>query len=76
MGIIRLVTVVAILWLAWFFFKRFQQNMLERKQSKKKETPVSNVKECAVCGVHVPETEALSHNGRYYCSIAHKSSDT
>lgn len=80
MGIIRLITVVAVIWLVWFFLKRFQQNMIERKQAaedeKKKGAPVTSVKKCAVCGVHVPETEAIAHNGRYYCSTAHKKSDS
>lgn len=84
MGIIRLITVAAIIWLVWFFYKRFQQNLLERKQAaeneKQKKAPVSSVKKCAVCGVHVPEVEALAHNGRYYCSkecsTADKNSDS
>jgi len=80
MGIVRLITVAAIIWLVWFFFKRFQQNMLERKktsehQNKKKTDTVSNVRKCAVCGIHVPESEAIAHNGRYYCSTAHKDSE-
>lgn len=80
MGIGRLITVIAVIWLVWFFLKRYQQHLINRKQaddknsSHKKSDPISSVKECAVCGVHVPESEALEHDGRYYCSVAHKNS--
>ncbi|MDH3327551.1 MAG: PP0621 family protein [Gammaproteobacteria bacterium] len=77
MGIIRLITVVAVIWLVWFFFKRFQQNLINRKQAAvKSNNTVSSVKKCAECGVHVPESEALEHNGLYYCSASHKKSSS
>lgn len=75
MGIGRLITIAAVIWLVWFIFTRFQRQLIEKKQSAKnarKETVVSPVKKCDVCGVYVPEHEALLHNGRYYCSEAHK----
>lgn len=76
MGITRLIVIVAVIWLIWFILTRFQQRQLEKKKAKKTETPLSNVKKCQVCGIYVPEREALAHNGRYYCSEAHKSADT
>lgn len=76
MGIIRLITVVAVIWLIWFVFKRFQQNLIDKKSISAKEVSVSSVKKCAVCGVYVPENEALVNNGRYYCGAAHKNKDT
>ncbi len=76
MGIIRLITVIAVIWLVWFFYKRFQQGLMSAKHARaeanKKNKSFLNVKKCAVCGVHVPESEVLEHNGRYYCSIEHK----
>jgi uncharacterized protein len=27
---------------------------------------------CALCGLHVPESEALSAAGKYYCSAEHR----
>ena len=32
--------------------------------------------QCAHCGMFVPETEALSRNGRHYCSAAHRDADS
>ena len=31
---------------------------------------------CARCGLHIPKTEALTTNGRYYCCTAHRDEDT
>ena len=31
--------------------------------------------QCAVCGMYVPETEALGSAGRHYCSQAHLEED-
>jgi len=39
--------------------------------SKKETTPVENMVACHTCGLHVPEKEAVSRNGRFYCSEAH-----
>jgi len=75
MGLMRLITIAAVIWLAWFFYTRFQQKRLEKIQATKKQTPVSSVKKCAVCGIYVPVHEALMHDGRYYCSEAHKNSN-
>ena len=73
MGITRLIIIIGIIWLVWFFYKRFQQKIAERdRTASEKENQVSSVKKCAVCGVHVPEAEALEDNGLYFCCAAHK----
>jgi len=76
MGIVRLITIAAVIWVVWFLLKRFQEKLAHRREhqqvSRKKSNPVSNIKKCTVCGVHVPESEALEHNGQYFCSLAHK----
>lgn len=35
-------------------------------------TSMERVLECAHCGVHVPESEGVSVEGRFYCSEAHR----
>jgi uncharacterized protein len=32
--------------------------------------------QCAQCGVYIPENEALSSGGRFYCSEAHLKDNT
>ena len=34
--------------------------------------PVADMVACAHCGLHVPSGEAISHQGAYYCSDAHR----
>ena len=34
-----------------------------------------NMVQCAHCGIFVPEQEALSRNGRWYCSKQHRDAD-
>jgi uncharacterized protein len=33
---------------------------------------IERMVECAHCGIHVPETESLSSEGRHYCCAAHR----
>jgi len=28
--------------------------------------------QCATCGLYLPEQEAISHHGKYYCSQPHR----
>jgi hypothetical protein len=32
--------------------------------------------QCAACGLYLPEREAISHQGKYYCSASHRDEDT
>ena len=47
----------------------------------KRSSPAPQVKEkatagqmvqCATCGLYVPKQEAIQHQGKYYCSVAHR----
>lgn len=37
----------------------------------KTEPRVENMVACAKCGLHVPENEAVSRDGKFYCSEKH-----
>ena len=67
MGIIKLIVVVLIIWLGFSLFKKFRKTP-ENSVSK----PSSNkMLACSVCQTHVPENEAIIHNGKVYCSKEH-----
>jgi uncharacterized protein len=38
----------------------------------RKDTGTARMVQCAQCGLYLPEREAISHEGRYYCSLAHR----
>ncbi|MCL2657300.1 MAG: hypothetical protein FWD62_07710 [Betaproteobacteria bacterium] len=40
--------------------------------SRRAEVSAEKVFPCAHCGVHVPESEGVRVNGRFYCSEAHR----
>jgi uncharacterized protein len=42
----------------------------------KREQESARMVQCAHCGVYIPEREALSSGGRFYCSPAHLKDDT
>jgi uncharacterized protein len=38
----------------------------------RKKTVTGRMVQCATCGLYLPEQEAISHQGRYYCSQSHR----
>lgn len=43
----------------------------QRRPPPSTETKNGTMVRCAVCDVHLPESEAISSGGRHYCSEAH-----
>lgn len=50
------------------------RQMLRRKriQERQQPRPMENMVQCAHCGTHLPEKDAISAQGRYYCSEQHR----
>jgi len=74
MGLSRLIILVAIIWLGWFLYQRYQQKIVNQLQKgmKKKEIKSAVIVKCVACGLHVPKGEAIEDNGKFYCSTDHK----
>ncbi|RJG15957.1 hypothetical protein D4A39_15920 [Alcanivorax profundi] len=70
MGLIRLLIIAALIYLAWRAAKR----LLAGPQGKPPATPTQsqNMLKCQQCGVHVPANEAFSHNGKHFCCQDHQ----
>lgn len=76
MGIVRLLTILFIIWFIWSLYRRFIQQQTGKpavKTSAREKVPT--VKQCAFCGIHIPLEEAIQRNGRYYCSQGHYEKD-
>ena len=58
----------------WWLRRKFGGASGERggHASRRGETVPEKVFPCAHCGVHVPESEGVRANGRFYCSEAHR----
>ena len=46
-----------------------------RKTGTGKTTESGRMVQCATCGMYVPQGEALTQSGRYYCSRGHLEDD-
>jgi uncharacterized protein len=73
MSIFRGLIVILIVWLAFVLarqlYRSYRRQHLATRQQAAKGLAVTVIR-CDRCGVHVPQQEALSSNGRYYCSSA------
>ena len=43
--------------------------------AKTRQIPSNRMVQCSRCGLYIPESEALEHDSRYYCSQAHLDAD-
>ena len=73
MGLIRLLVIAALIYLAW----RVVKNLLSQANRRDNSAPGSGqdaqaMLKCTQCGVHVPAPEAFTHNGRHFCSQEHQ----
>ena len=71
MGLIRLIIIAALIYLAWRVIKRLLAQARPNDSGNSSGNPQIMVK-CAQCGVHVPTSDAFSHNGQHFCSQEHQ----
>ncbi|SMN13836.1 hypothetical protein BHECKSOX2_1027 [Bathymodiolus heckerae thiotrophic gill symbiont] len=67
MGVIKLLIVVLLVWVGFFVFKKLRKAPSDVAQK----PSVNKMVACCVCETHIPESEAISHNGKIYCSKEH-----
>ncbi|WP_303759516.1 PP0621 family protein [Alcanivorax jadensis] len=74
MGLIRLLIIAALIYLAW----RVVKNLLSQASGRDNSSPDRSSQDtqamlkCAQCGVHVPAPEAFTHNGHHFCCQEHQ----
>lgn len=64
---IRLVLIIVFVLSCVFLIRKYRA-MRDQKARKKTEPKILA---CADCGVYIPESEAVRHRGRVYCSSMH-----
>lgn len=76
MGIIRILLVIAAIWLVWrLVSKVFAPPTHNDTSNTSRDTPnTSGAKmlRCEQCGVHVPDTDAFTAKGHHFCSAEHQ----
>ncbi len=72
-GLIRVAIIVILALLLYRFVKRWLNTLEQNKQKNAPSTKgkVENMVRCEFCEVHLPQNEAIRHNGRWYCSEQH-----
>lgn len=69
MGLIRLLLILLIGWLAWSFYKNYL-----KKQARQQETrtlKAGRIVKCQYCDLHLPEQQALQHDTTWFCTRDH-----
>lgn len=73
--IFRLIVIGIIFWIGWKVYKALSNSMSDDAANNSPASSDSTDEEaivpCEVCGVHVSERRALTHNGKYFCSQEH-----
>ena len=64
---IRLVLIIVFVLSCVFLIRKYRA-MRDQKVRNKTEPKILA---CADCGVYIPESEAIRHHGRVYCSSVH-----
>ncbi|MFO1391320.1 MAG: PP0621 family protein [Agitococcus sp.] len=65
--ILRLLILAGIVWFIYSFIKR---TLVQQKPHQQPTATLMH--QCAECGVHTPQHEAILFEGLYFCSEAHK----
>jgi len=63
----KLIIFVLIVWFGFVLFKKFRKPASHTDQQPSTNKMVA----CSVCKTHIPENEAIVHNGKVYCSKEH-----
>lgn len=64
-----LIVLLAIFLLFWAARLLRRSRRVPQRQSPRRE---ADMVQCAYCGLHIPETEAIAQDGRHYCCQAHR----
>jgi uncharacterized protein len=71
MNLLRLLLIALAVWIIVVLIRnrRSRQAALKNRQDHQ---AVDRILPCAVCGIHVPEGEAIHEAGKVYCSPEHR----
>lgn len=63
----RLILIVAIVALVYWLLSSYRRQTPKQDESPNSQDMVS----CAYCGIHLPKSESIVANEKYYCCTAH-----
>jgi len=69
MGLIRIIIIALIVYLVIQIFRRWAAS--KNIQTVQKDEQQKLMVKCDVCQLHIPKSEALRKNGKYFCNQEH-----
>lgn len=69
MNLIRLIVIALIIYLFYRMYKSWSIN--KNLSSERRKELAKNIVACKICSLHIPENEAISLDGKYFCSKLH-----
>jgi uncharacterized protein len=70
----KIVLLVLGLLLVYWILKSYRRRV-DRSEGKAPPAGAENMVQCARCGVHLPRSESITTQGRFYCSQDHQQAD-
>lgn len=68
---LKLVLLAAVVWLIIRILKQYASNI----EAAPKQAATQDMVRCHQCHTHIPKSESIQKDGRYYCCEAHQSVD-
>lgn len=65
----KLILLLIAIAVIYFFLKSVRNKAQGQQDAPKPQT--QDMVSCQYCGVHLPKSDAVQANGKYYCSTAH-----
>lgn len=63
--------VLAVVWIGYHLWRKQRIADQTKPKAPARADPMVMVA-CTHCGTHLPQTEALAHDGRFYCGPEHR----
>jgi len=67
----QLLRLIIILFGVWLVIQIIKRSFASSSRVGRTKPAIAKMVACAHCGVHVPESEAIQDNDRFYCSQEH-----
>ena len=67
----QLLRLIIILFGLWLVLKIIKRALAPHEKHPSRKPSIASMVACAHCGVHLPESEAIPKDGKYYCCEEH-----
>jgi len=71
---LRLLALLLLSWIAWLLLRKHLQAWQQQREQGRADAArkVTRMVPCSYCQLHLPEEEAISADGEWFCSAKHR----